>query len=189
MTYPLVIKNFITKEENDYFLNWIEENNFLYDQHTSSVEYWSKRCIYYNSIRDEVIKTKLVNLIVSIKNVVEENSISDQKLFVEYPQFVKWENGVELPPHADNIEPDGITPNATPWRSHGCVLYFNSSFDGGELYYPNLNIEVKPEAGMLVAHPAGLKFLHGVKKVESGTRQTMSTFFTYDENFRNVHRD
>lgn len=189
MSYPLVIRNFISEEENNYFLNWIEKNKVLYDQHTSSVEYWSKRCIYYNSIQDEVIKTKLVNLIVSIKNIVEKISISEQKLFVEYPQFVKWENRVELPPHADNIEPDGITPNATPWRSHGCVLYFNSSFDGGELHYPNLNIEVKPEAGMLVVHPADLKFLHGVKKVESGIRQTMSTFFTYDENIQNIHKD
>lgn len=189
MSYPLVIKNFITEEENNYFLNWIEENKSSYDQHISSEDYWSKRCIYYSSIREEEVREKLIKLIVSIRSVVEKTSISDQKLFIEYPQFVKWENKVELTPHADNIEQDGVTPNASPWRSHGSVLYFNSSFVGGELYYPNLNIEVKPEPGMLVVHPADLKFTHGVRKVESGVRQTLSVFLTYDPYAAPVYND
>ena len=39
---------------------------------------------------------------------------------------------------------------------------------------------VNPEPGMIVIHPAGLRYTHGVSKMISGYRYTISTFFTFD---------
>ena len=63
---------------------------------------------------------------------------------------------------------------------NGAIIYLNSDFEGGELYYPNLDIVVKPEPGLLAIHPGTLKYLHGVKPVIGNTRYTLTSFFKYD---------
>jgi predicted 2-oxoglutarate/Fe(II)-dependent dioxygenase YbiX len=103
-------------------------------------------------------------------------------LYSEYPQIVRWREGDEMTPHADNMEQDG-TENSSPWRAFGGVLYLNSDFCGGKIYYPNLGIEVTPKPGMIVLHPAGIKYTHGVSKITKGKRYTVSTFFTYEKNY------
>ena len=106
---------------------------------------------------------------------------SDGPVFAEYPQFIRWDVGVALdPPHADNCNPDG-SPNASPWRSHGAVMYFNNDFGGGELFYPHYDLEIKPQAGLAGIHRADWDCLHGVRKVTAGVRMTASVFFTRDE--------
>ena len=55
----------------------------------------------------------------------------------------------------------------------GLVVYFNE-FEGGEIYYPNQNIEYKPNAGDLVIHSAEEHCLHGVKPVLSKIRYSHS---------------
>jgi len=44
-------------------------------------------------------------------------------------------------------------------------LYLNDDFEGGELEFANLPIEIKPKAGLLVGIPDGEKYQHRVKKV------------------------
>jgi hypothetical protein len=63
-----------------------------------------------------------------------------------------------------------------PKFKYGIVLYLNDNFEGGEVYYPNLNIEIKPIANALVMHPANQIHRHGVKEVSSGIRYYMTTF-------------
>lgn len=59
---------------------------------------------------------------------------------------------------------------------YGVVLYLNDSYDGGEIFYPNIGLEMKPKAYSLVVHPAHEAYRHGVKEVLSGTRYSMTTF-------------
>ena len=56
----------------------------------------------------------------------------------------------------------------------GIVLYLSSNFEGGELFYPDLNFTIQPKTGTLVLHPANV--LHGVKEITSGDRYVMTTF-------------
>jgi len=180
--FPLVAENFLTQEAIDYILNWAKTNDNLHDQHNSDVEYWSGKCIYFNAIKDKKIKNILYQISQGMLRFIRMNSPCET-IFIEPPQFVRWKEGNELPPHADNIEQDGITPNKSPHRTYGGVLYLNDNFEGGQLYYSNLNIQVQPRPGMLVIHPGNLKFNHGVKKVEKGIRYTISAFFTEDESY------
>ncbi len=181
MEYPIVLKNFLSEVAVQYLLNWLKTNDAKYDEHVSNGEkYWNGRCIHYNDIEDEMLKSCLKSIMYVMRDIVSQSDPSENTVYVEKPQFARWQEGWELPPHADNIEQDNLTPNATPWRSHGGVIYLNDDFEGGELYYPNLNCyEVKPEPGMVVLHRAGIEHTHGIKKVTKGTRHTISTFFTY----------
>lgn len=180
--FPIVEEDFITKQSRNIILNWIKQNENLFDEHKSSIEYWNGKCIYYNEEYIPYdIKHILKEICLGMRRYIEINIPYVRYLHVEHPQIVIWREGDEMTPHADNIEQDNITPNSSPWRSFGGVLYLNSDFEGGKIYYPNLGIEVSPRPGMIVLHPADIKYTHGVSKITQGKRYTISTFFTYDE--------
>ena len=187
MDVPIVIENFLNQDEVNFLLQYSQNSQELYDSHESSHEYWNKRCVYFHAVPNKKVQDLVFDLITKMRDIIKsDNIICTNFLYAEYPQFVKWEPGWELPPHCDNCEPDGISPNATPWRSHGGVIYLNDNFEGGEIFYPKLNKEIRPKSGMMVIHPAGLPYLHGVKKVTEGVRHTISAFFTYDSTRENL---
>lgn len=184
---PIVIENFLNKDELNFLLQYSQDSQELYDSHQSSHEFWNKRCIYFHSIPNKKVQDLVFESTTKMRDIIQSNNIiCTNFLYAEYPQFVKWEPGWQLTPHCDNCEPDGITPNATPWRSHGGVIYLNDDFDGGEIFYPKLNKEIRPKPGMMVIHPAGLPYLHGIKKVTQGVRHTISVFFTYKSTSLNL---
>lgn len=180
--FPILAEDFLTQESNAYLLNWIKSNDALHDNHRSTVEYWNNKCIYFDAIGDEIVKRFVYEISKGMLEFVSINSPNEQ-IYVERPQFVRWREKDELLPHADNIEQDGVTPNASPHRTYGGVVYLNDDFEGGQIYYPNLNIQIQPRAGMVVIHPAGLKFTHGVRQMQKGTRYTISAFFSADESY------
>ena len=184
--FPIVEEGFLTPQANKILLDWIKQNENLFDRHKSSIEYWNKKCIYYGEeIVPQNIKNILKEICLGMRKFISintENKTLDY-LYSEYPQIVRWRENDEMTPHADNIEQDNVTPNASPWRSFGGVIYLNSDFDGGEIYYPRLGIEVMPKPGMVVLHPADWKYTHGVKKITQGKRYTISCFFTYEKKY------
>jgi hypothetical protein len=58
---------------------------------------------------------------------------------------------------------------------YGVLVYFGD-WEGGEIFYPNLGIEISPKAGDLVIHGAHSTHKHGVKEVTSGIRFAFSNF-------------
>jgi len=133
--FPILAEDFLTKESNEYLLNWIKLNEDLHDDHRSTVEYWNKKCIYFDAIEDETIKKFLYEICKGMLDFVSINSPNEQ-IYVERPQFVRWREGDELIPHADNIEQDGVTPNASPHRTYGGVLYLNGDLKEDKYIIP-----------------------------------------------------
>jgi len=89
-----------------------------------------------------------------------------QTLFDEGFTLVEWGEGIGMSAHSD-FGRHGEFPS----RQYACVLYLNDGFDGGEVYFPELGIEVVPEPGLLLVFPGG-NVLHGVRKVTQGRRLT-----------------
>jgi len=100
-------------------------------------------------------------------------------LYADTVQLVLWQEGVNMPAHADNANPDG-SPHGMAWRNFSSIVYLNDDYDGGELYFTALDRYLKPKAGMLVAFTAGFHHEHSVLKVTRGERFTMPGFYTYD---------
>lgn len=61
-----------------------------------------------------------------------------------------------------------------PDISYGCIIYLNEDYLGGEIRYPNHQINIKPRTGMLIVHSADEN--HLVTAVDSGTRYMLTTF-------------
>jgi len=87
--------------------------------------------------------------------------------------------------HADNEKyvGDKWIPNHTPQRDYTAIVYLNSDFSGGDLCFPEHNVCICPECGLLVAFPSSGDFVHGVARVSRGTRYSMPVWFTRDMHF------
>jgi hypothetical protein len=104
-------------------------------------------------------------------------------LFADTVQLVRWREGMSMPPHADRANPDG-SPHAMPHRDFASIVYLNDDYTGGELYFPRLDLLVKPGQGMLLAFTGGWHHEHAVLKVLEGDRLTMPAFYTFDASRR-----
>lgn len=98
------------------------------------------------------------------------------KLSTVVPSIVRWRTGDEQLPHADKQELDG-RPNPYPENDIASLVYINDDYEGGEIYFPNQNLQFKPKARSLVFFPGDIHYLHGVTRVVSGTRYTMPNFW------------
>jgi hypothetical protein len=90
----------------------------------------------------------------------------------------KWDVGGFANPHSDNSDNHG-EPNAFEINKYVAILYLNSNYEGGELYFPDHDIEFKPRAYSLITFPGGVENIHGVKEITSGTRYTMVSFWDF----------
>jgi len=88
----------------------------------------------------------------------------------------KWEPGAYARMHSDNTDAEGNSGAFTRSRYAG-FLYLNDNFKGGLLRFPNQNIEIKPEIGMLAVFDGGFNNMHEVSLIESGVRYTIGSFW------------
>jgi hypothetical protein len=71
------------------------------------------------------------------------------------------------------------------WSGHvSVIIYLNNDYDGGILYFPDQNVEIKPEPGLMVIFPGNLHFLHGVTKTSGNPRYTVSLWTRFSD-FKN----
>lgn len=180
--FPLIIKNFLSENEVNKCMDYLNTNSK--DFGNLSNNYWDGRVIQLKQVRDILIQDLMVKKRNEIMNILQSNlhtiDIHD-KLYSDIICFSAWPKGYELKPHADSENPNN-QPHEFYWRNFGAVMYLNSDYEGGEIFFPRLGLEIKPEPGMVAIFPGTLKFLHGVKKVTEGVRLTIATFLTFDKN-------
>ncbi len=99
----------------------------------------------------------------------------------EKPKLLVYGPGGHYRPHVDGegkwINADG----REVWRKSldrdlSVVYFLNDDFEGGELFFPTLEIVVKPQAGSMVCFPSTHEYLHGVKPVKTGQRLSLVTW-------------
>lgn len=149
-----------------------EDGTCIYD----ASYWWDRMC------SGEIIKRLSPEIYDLInKYIFKMASIIEEKHFVSVycrpPVLIKWIPGNLQSPHADKQLNDG-TPNPFPTYDLNSVIYWNDNFEGGEIYYPQYDIELRIEPGMAVAHPGDIHYIHGVKEVLSGFRWTTPSFYT-----------
>jgi hypothetical protein len=146
-------------------------NNFL---SKSEIDILMLECLNPNTKwqdRDESVKVEIANsnshdVIKGIKNKV--NSFFDNTFYIQIIRHLnKTTTRTTWHKHYDGEYP-GI--------EYGVIIYLNDDFEGGELFYPNLNYLYQPKAGDIIIHPATEEYTHEVYPVISGDRYTLTTF-------------
>lgn len=82
----------------------------------------------------------------------------------------KYSTGKSMGPHVDDYG-NGDDPNIS------VVLYLNDNYEGGELFFKEQNIKIKPEAGSIVIFPSVEPYYHESLPVKSGTKYMAPGFW------------
>ncbi len=116
---------------------------------------------------------EIADLIVSYARKVHDHVVNFYpgpfKEFVEERTHIaRFETGSGMHAHFDSSRPNDIAT----------LIYINDDYEGGEIYFPDYDIEIKPGPGDLLTFPDNPSFVHGVKPIISGTRYTTPRWFT-----------
>jgi Rps23 Pro-64 3,4-dihydroxylase Tpa1-like proline 4-hydroxylase len=164
-------------EESDKFLNnstsitkwkkWNASDNsydFGYQKmiNPSIIDETNKVLIYINKqVRDAILN--------SSKDYAKEHNI--HLGYLTPISISKYSTGKQMGPHIDSYE-DQRSPVLS------VVLYLNDNYDGGELYFKNQNVTIKPSAGSIVIFPSVEPYYHESREIQRGTKY-MSPGFWY----------
>jgi predicted 2-oxoglutarate/Fe(II)-dependent dioxygenase YbiX len=96
----------------------------------------------------------------------------------EAMNFIKYGPGQHFQEHADH----GFSYIATV----SLVAYPNDDYEGGELFFPKLNLSIKPKAGDLYIFPSTFLFSHRAMPVHSGTKYSIVTMLDYNDDTHNM---
>ena len=140
---------------------------------------WSEKFIHFNTITNLNIKDIISKIANDVKIVVEQKE--NISVSVETCQLVRWRKGDKLdPPHADCEHLDGSN-HPYPNRHYSALVYLNSNYTGGQIFFPNQNLIPKTEPGTLLQFKGTKEFLHGVTEVTNGERYTIVIFLTKND--------
>jgi hypothetical protein len=165
-----VYKNFVSKEE-------LEEINSLILSLNESDWYEENKDIKW------MLRTENKKILEPIRERIV--SVVDSELTVgSNTVFVKMKKGYSWGVHEDDYEFRDVIEKSKNYKDgdpfdivdvsvYGIVIYFNN-FDGGQLYYPEQNLEYKPEPGDMVIHGSGFNCRHGVREILSDVRYSHS---------------
>jgi predicted 2-oxoglutarate/Fe(II)-dependent dioxygenase YbiX len=145
-----------TSGENPYVFGKLKTSNvFKLSTSSDNAKY------IYQSIYDAIEKSFLV-----YKNNVN-NDIGNFSHF----SIGKYLVGKRMGSHVD------VDPNRKNFESlFSGVLYLNNDYEGGELYFENQDVLIKPESGSMVVFPSNPPFFHESKKVVSGQKYVCTVF-------------
>jgi hypothetical protein len=99
--------------------------------------------------------------------------------YMEAINFVRYGEGQHFKTH----------PDSGP--SYSCdvstVMYLNSDYEGGELYFPHLDYTYVPQYGDIVLFPSSYLFAHAALPVKSGIKYAAVTMFSYNDRNHKEH--
>lgn len=180
--FPIIDPVFLEEFEHQHLMNFLDRNAQMFGS-TDPNDFWKGRTLTPNDINDTDVRNVFRNtrdrIISRVSAELRDAFGLQPSLYSDLINFARWPEGYELQPHADSENPGGIE-HPFPWRDFATVIYLNDDYEGGEIYFPNLGIELKPTPRTLIIFPGTLFFLHGVRRVTKGSRQTIASFLTFD---------
>ena len=93
--------------------------------------------------------------------------------FMEAINFVRYKKGEHFSVHTDH----GFSYTCTV----SSCLYLNEDYEGGELYFPHLDVAIKPQFGDNIIFPSTYIYAHGARPVTDGTKYVAVTMFDYND--------
>ena len=159
-----LIEDFISKEDLEYIQEFIKNGKFVasqYDRHEFPLEGL-----------DFTNDPHLIEMIHSYTDRIQEileKTFECELERSEIAGLTKYAPGSQLNEHADKI--------CVSWRDVSNVLYYNDDYTGGEIFFSQYDLVMKPKAGSLLIFPAGANYQHGVNPVKTGNRYVTSTFW------------
>ncbi len=169
-------KQFISPAEHAGIMAQIP--NISWDCNLPTDNVWYNRYVHYQHMMPQ-LQAIVGPIRQRVRQQIQHDFGVTQPLYADTLQIVRWVEGNMQHPHADAEQLDG-SAHPFPWRAYASIIYLNDDFEGGQIYFPQHNLEPKIEPGILAFFPGDRRFIHGVKPVTKGVRYTIASFFTFD---------
>jgi len=188
--YPniFIIENFLTEEEHSYVISLINK---------SEESLWNNTTV-------KQIKEKYKNNLEEMQMALESrNQFWDDKIFkINDEQFWKsltkkvndfFDNKYEINPMyaIQRQQPNTFLKihfdqGNNPDLEKAVIIYLNDNYNGGELFFPDHNFEIKPPAKSMIIFPGTENYMHGVKEVLDGPTRYVMPSFGFKKNASNT---
>lgn len=90
-------------------------------------------------------------------------SFDDEIAFDGVGTIQRQYEGEPLIEHVDN--------HSDPMIEYAVIMYINDDYNGGELFFGRLGLEIVPPAKSMIIFPSGEDYLHGVKPPTAGPQR------------------
>jgi hypothetical protein len=181
-----VINNFLTQEQCDFYIKYIDNNlhKFLKTDVTKrygllfgkDLAHKEKSSHTLDPIAD--IREEILALFRHVEAAVGTNAKIEEQLYVCSFFMAKQVPGSFIPLHYDTDN------DANNHFKYGGVIYLNDMNDEGSLNFPFLNYSYLPKAGDLVVFPShGERYSHEVKQINED-RYSLPIWVTDDESWK-----
>lgn len=169
------ITNFVRPEICEKIIQ--EISNTRTRPHRETTPFFHNRTQNINSFESKTELNKISQQMLNLAKILYRQD----NLVIDYVDIVTWFNGQQMGPHSDSVNIQTGKPyDYCGSRVYSGVLYLNDNYKGGETYFTNKNIDVKPQQGKLVLFPADVEYSHGVRPVvtqNGNCRHTMPIWF------------
>jgi hypothetical protein len=184
-TEILIEEDFITEEQADYLISTAEfqarakwTNGQVPKEKDDHSNFWEGKSLFVTEMPD--LDRNVLREIEIKARLLYEKTYPELRGQVSYSQIHcinRFKSGDSMPVHWDR---GPYEENNTVL--HGVVVYLNDNYEGGEIYYPEKNIAIKPKKFSLVMHPGNEEYKHGVREVINGDRYAV-TLFIHERKF------
>lgn len=171
----ILVEDFIGRETCDFLSDYAKKaytDGSMMISGSDNEDYRSE--LLFNP-RDILLLYKIVNSPVTPlyrscgRKVIE--FLQSPKVIYDYEHYINYYPvGGYIVPHIDNED--------MPEANLTSVVYLNNSeeYEGGEIYFPSLDLEFKPSKGSVLLFPP--EYVHGVRKITKGVKLSMSINYT-----------
>jgi hypothetical protein len=182
-TKILIEEGFITEEQADQLISSAEfqarakwTNDQIPKEKDDHSNFWDGKSLFVTEMPD--LDRNILREIETKARLLYEKTYPELKGQVSYSYIHcinRFKSGDSMPVHSDRGPHEGNSDIL-----HGFVIYLNDDYRGGEIYYPQKALSIKPKKYSLVIHPGSEEYQHGVKEVLSGERYAL-TMFTHSD--------
>lgn len=122
----------------------------------------------------------LKNIFFTINNLLYDKGSE----YLKYFNIKDWETseisiskyftGKQMGPHTDSYKDQDNSLITV-------ILYLNDNYEGGDLFFPEQNLIIKPQSGSIIVFPSTFPFVHESKKIINGHKYIASMFWVKNE--------
>lgn len=129
---------------------------------------------------------------IEVKNIYNDYNDILQKCLADYESRYNFKmNYMEAINFVRYKKDDHFEVHTDSGFSYFCTLssvgYFNEDYEGGQLWFPYMNLKFKPQKGDILFFPSTYIFAHAALPVSIGTKYSAVTMFNYDDiNSKNI---
>jgi hypothetical protein len=163
------IKGFMDPKEAGLVADYAKKHSELFSNYGNGEQEFTVHTYHEIEGLDSDLLDTIQETALMVYSFVLNNYQSKFDHFInEKTHIAKFVEGKGMHEHFDASRPNDIAT----------LIYLNSDYEGGDIYFPKYEMSFKPEPGDLLCFPDNPDFVHGVKPIIKGTRFTLPRWFT-----------